>query len=453
MSDPSTPTAPSRSGLSRRQLLGYGLAAGGALAASPVLAACGSSSSSPSGGASAGADAKADLVLTTWNIPADLVAYKKFADAYKQTHPNVNITVQTTPNGDFNQYLSTQLAGGHAPDIIRNTWQQIGRWAKNGGFVALDDYLPADYGKDFGATFWSAAQLNGKVHGIPQHTDTFGTYYRTDVLDKIGVKPPAKLADAWTWDQFLALAREVKQATGKAGLSYGFEGVNTAYRWLPFLYMHGGKLMEDDGVTPAIDNQLGIEAIAWFQSLYNEGLIPKSNTIKGSTTASVENTLVTGQVGLMIFGDWIMGDISKGLKQDKWDVTYMPRDASAASDLGGNLLSVSKSSKNPAVAADFIQFVCNQANMKTFCETDLFLPVRTSLSSAPLDFASQKKQMSLFTEQATTVPAAMAKVETLPSFAAINQVLADQLDLCFIGQQTPQVTAKNISDGIKNAAS
>jgi multiple sugar transport system substrate-binding protein len=449
MPDPSTPAA---ARLSRRKLLGYGAAAAGALAVAPALAACGSSKSS-SGGASAGTDAKADLVLTTWNIPADLIAYKKLAADYKQTHPNVNITVQTTPNGDFNQYLSTQLAGGHAPDIIRNTWQQIGRWAKNGGFVPLDEYLAPDYGKGFGETFWSAAQLDGKVHGIPQHTDTFGTFYRTDVMEQIGAKPPATLDAAWTWDEFLALAREVKKATGKAGVSYGFEGVNTAYRWLPFLYMHGGKLMEDDGVTPAIDSQLGIEAIAWFQGLYNEGLIPKSNTIKGSTTASVENTLITGQVGLMIFGDWIMGDVGKGLKQDKWDVTYMPRDASAASDLGGNLLSVSRSSKNPAVAADFIQFVCNEANMKSFCETDLFLPVRSSLASTPLDFSSQKKQMTLFTEQATTVPSAMAKVETLPSFAAINQVLADQLDLCFIGQQTPQQTAKNISDGIKNAAS
>ena len=450
MSDPFTPAA---SRLSRRRLLGYGAAAAGAVALAPTLAACGSSSKSSSSGASAGADAKADLVLTTWNIPADLIAYKKFAAEYKKTHPGVNITVQTTPNGDFNQYLSTQLAGGHAPDIIRNTWQQIGRWAKNGGLIALDDYLAPDYGKDFGETFWSAAQLNGKVHGIPQHTDTFGTYYRTDVLAQVGAKPPASLDAAWTWDEFLNLAREVKKATGKAAVSYGFEGVNTAYRWLPFLYMHGGKLMEDDGVTPAIDNQLGIEAITWFQQLYTEGLIPKSNTIKGSTTASVENTFTTGQVGLMIFGDWIMGDVAKGLKQDKWDVTYMPRDQSAASDLGGNLLSVSKSSKNPAVAADFIQFVCNEANMKSFCETDLFLPVRTSLASTPLNFSSQKKQMSLFTKQATTVPAAMAKVETLPSFAAINQVLADQLDLCFIGQQTPQVTAKNISDGIKNAAS
>lgn len=435
--------------LSRRRMLGFGATAAGAIAAGPLLSGC--SGSSTSTGSPTGADAKADLVLTTWNIPADLVAYKKYAAAYTKTHPGVNVKIQTTPNGDFNQYLSTQLAGGNAPDIIRNTWQQIGRWAKNGGFVPLDQYLSPNYKAGFGDTFWQAAQYNGKVFGIPQHTDTFGTYYRTDVMDKVGAKIPTSLDAAWTWDQFLSLAKEVKSATGKAAIAYGFEGVNTAYRWLPFLYMHGGKLMEDDGVTPAIDNQAGVETIAWFQNLYNEGLIPKSNTIKGSTTAAVENTFTTGQVGLMIFGDWIMGDIAKALKQSQWGATYMPRDVSAASDLGGNLLSVSKSSKNPGVAADFIQYICNEENMKDFCQTDLFLPVRTTLSSNKLEFSSQQKQMSLFTEQATTVPASMAKVETLPSFTSINQVLADQLDLCFIGQQTPQKTATAIASGIKSA--
>lgn len=296
--------------LSRRRMLGFGATAAGAIAAGPLLSGC--SGSSTSTGSPTGADAKADLVLTTWNIPADLVAYKKYAAAYTKTHPGVNVKIQTTPNGDFNQYLSTQLAGGNAPDIIRNTWQQIGRWAKNGGFVPLDQYLSPNYkAAGFGDTFWQAAQYNGKVFGIPQHPDTFGTYYRTDVMDKVGAKIPTSLDAAWTWDQFLSLAKEVKSATGKAAIAYGFEGVNTAYRWLPFLYMHGGKLMEDDGVTPAIDNQAGVETIAWFQNLYNEGLIPKSNTIKGSTTAAVENTFTTGQVGLMIFGDWIMGDIAK----------------------------------------------------------------------------------------------------------------------------------------------
>lgn len=431
-------------------MLRYAAVAAGGLALAPTLAACSSSAATPSG-ATIGKDAKANLVVTNWNIPADLITYKKFAAEYKKTHVGVNITVQTTLNGDFNQYLSNQLAGGNAPDIIRNTWQQIGRWARNGGFIPLNSYLSPDYGKAFGETFWEAATLNGQIHGIPQHTDTFGTYYRPDVMKQIGAKVPGSFDAAWTWDEFLSLAREVKKAIGKAAVSYGFEGVNTAHRWLPFLYMHGGKLMEDDGKTPAINNAAGVEAITWFHRLYAEGLIPKSNTIKGSATASVENTFITGEIGLMIWGDWIMGDISKGLSQDKWNITYMPRDKTAASDLGGNLLSVSKTSKNPAIAADFIQFVSNEANMKYFCEHDLFLPVRTSLMTTPLDFAAQKEQMTLFSQQATTVPAAMAKVETLSNFAAINQALADQLDLCFTGQQSPKQTASNISDGIKNA--
>ncbi|WP_081416141.1 ABC transporter substrate-binding protein [Gryllotalpicola ginsengisoli] len=437
--------------LTRRQVFRYAAAAAGTVALGSTLAAC--STGAASSQATVGPNTKADLVLTTWNIAADIVTYKKFAADYKKKYPGVNIKVQVTPNGDFNQYLSTQLAGGNAPDIIRNTWQQIGRWAANGGFIALDDYLPKDYGKDFGSTFWSAAQLDGKVHGVPQHTDTFGTYYRTDVMDQIGAKPPASLDDAWTWDELVSLAREVKKATGKSAVAYGFEGVNTAYRWLPILYMHGGKLMEDDGKTPAINTTEGVEAIAWFQKLYSDGLIPKSNTIKGSTTAAVENTFTSGEVGLMMWGDWIMGDIGKALPQDKWNITYMPKDQSAASDLGGNLLSVSKDSKYPAVAADFIQFVCNQQNMQYFCENDLFLPVRTQLMNTQLNFKSNKEQMAVFSKQASTVPAAMAKVETLPDFAAINQVLADQLDLCFIGQQTPKATAKNIADGIKNASS
>lgn len=60
-------------------------------------------------------------MLSSWQIPTDIVAYKKMAAAYQQTHPNVTIKVQETPGGDFNQWFTTQLAGGNAPDIIRIT--------------------------------------------------------------------------------------------------------------------------------------------------------------------------------------------------------------------------------------------------------------------------------------------------------------------------------------------
>jgi multiple sugar transport system substrate-binding protein len=89
--------------------------------------------------------------------------------------------------------------------------------------------------------------------------------------------------------------------------------------------------------------------------------------------------------------------------------------------------------------------------MKYFCENDLFLPVRKSLPASAMHFVQLQPQMALFTEQAATIPSDMSSVETLPAFNAIQAVLADQLDLCFTGQQTATVTAKNISDGISQA--
>jgi len=45
----------------------------------------------------------------------------------------------------------------------------------------------------------------------------------------------------------------------------------------------------------------------------------------------------------------------------------------------------------------------------------------------------------------------MVRVETSPKFDPINQTLADELDLCFTGQQSAAQTAKRISDGVARA--
>lgn len=436
--------------LSRRRALGYGALATGAALGLPALAGCGSSSTSTPRPA---ARARANLVLSSWPVPADIAAYTKFAADYSTSHPNVTIKVQETPAGDFNQWFTTQLAGGNAPDIIRISWQQIGRYAENGGVVPLDGYVGADYGGDFQEALWQAAQLNGKVRGIPQHVDTFATYYNRAILKQVGATVPTRLDQAWSLDEFRSLLVEVKKATGRYGLVYGFGGANTAYRWLPFLHMMGGRLLEDDNQTPAINNDIGIRAIDWFAGLYRDGLIPASNSIRSANDAATIKSFSSGAVGLMIHSDRVLSDTAKASDPRRWGITYMPKDVSAASDLGGNLLAVSKSCKNPAVAADFITFVCDADNMKYFCETDLYLPVRRSLPASSMTFSTLSTQRAVFVAQATTIPPAMARVETLPTFTRIQTVLADQLNLCFTGQQDASTTAKRLEGGIQDAVS
>ena len=87
--------------------------------------------------------------------------------------------------------------------------------------------------------------------------------------------------------------------------------------------------------------------------------------------------------------------------------------------------------------------------MSQFCIDGGFIPVRTSLAEQGLDYTQKPDQMNRFFEQATTVPAKMAREQTVPAFGDIVQVLTDQLEAAFKTGQAPELTARNIANGIR----
>ena len=89
----------------------------------------------------------------------------------------------------------------------------------------------------------------------------------------------------------------------------------------------------------------------------------------------------------------------------EWGVTYLMRDAGAATDLGGNAVVVTDQARNRDVAAEFAKFLVTKENMQTFCEQTTVLPVRKDLADAKLAYASRPDLMPVFQQQATTMPA------------------------------------------------
>ena len=430
--------------IDRRRFLVGGAIGAGALA----LAACGGAGSLESSDSVAD-PSKVSLALSSWYTTGSLKSFRGLADRYHAAHPDVNVTVQVTPGTNFDEWFGIRLAGGQAPDIIRMQYQQAGRYIQNGGLVNIASHLPPGFGDAYLPTFWDSVAHKGGIYGIPHHTDTFATYYRTDFLQQAGATAPDNLNNAWRWEDFLSIARKIKNATGKYAVSIGYAGANTAYRWLPLLYMHGGQLVASDGKTPAIESSQGVSALTWTQNLYKEGLIPPSNTIKGSTANTARQYFTDGSVGLMLNGDNQLTNLSTDMKDNQWGVTYMIRDSGRASDLGGNILAVTRDCRSVKAAVDFLQFVCNQDNTQTFVTDNNYIPTLKALSTKPLPYSYRPELMQRFVEQATTVPATMAKVETASTFGDINLMLADQLDLCFISQQSPAQTASAIASALK----
>jgi len=180
--------------------------------------------------------------------------------------------------------------------------------------------------------------LRDKQFALPHHTDTFALYYNVDFLHNVGVEMPRSLDQSLTWDAFIGVARKlIKKKDARYGFAMGWQN-SAAYRWLPFLYQHGGQLLDAE-----LRSLQGTETLAWTQSWFTEGLVPPSTSVKSSE--QTQALFANGTIGMLLGGDWQIPFLQQSMTKYNWDVTYMPRDVAMASDLGGNCLAVSRDSK------------------------------------------------------------------------------------------------------------
>jgi len=388
------------------------------------------------------AQAPVAMTLAVWGGQAEQDAFNNLIRKYQALHSNVTIRLEVNGNsGQLYQQVDTRLAGKQAPDLFRIQYQQFGRYAAAKALVDLSPYVDAAYASGFAPAFWQATNYQGKPFALPHHTDTFALYYNADILQKLGVEAPTSLEKSWSWQDFIKVARSVKdKGLAPYGFAMGWQ-TGAGYRWLPFLYQHGGQLLDADLRQPLITSKQGVETIAWTQSWFKEGLVPPSTYIK--STEQTQNLFANGTTGLMLNGDWQIPFVDKTAKF-RWGVTYMPRDVGMASDLGGNCLAVSRDAKNPDVAADFLKFMVNEENMREFVTSAQFLPVRKSMMGQDLPFALRPELMKVFVVQAGTIPAHLVSTVTMPVFSKINAGLSDELDLAFTSGQDAATTAANI---------
>lgn len=386
------------------------------------------------------------LTHATWNVPASIASLKDLIKDYDG--PGKPVSVTSTPADNPTSWLSTRLASDTAPEVMTWTYQTLGRFADK-GLIDLSEYLPSDYGQDFLGSYWGGVTMKGGTFAVPLHTNGWGTFMNVDIMNKIGVDVPKGHADAWDWDEFEEIAREVKKATGKYAFSWFLVGSDTASRWLPVLYMHGGAVLNEDQSAPAIDSPEGIEAIEWTRTWFEDGLMSPSNSLKASKAQTAETLFANEQVGMMIASDFKMLAIKDKMPEEKWTVGPLFRDVEEATNLGGNALVVTSTAADPEAAAEYVKYMCSADSMKAFCEASSFVPARKSLVDEGLEWDYRPEAMQMFAQNSKLVPEAMASLETMPQFSEIAALMTDQLELCWTGQQASPDTATAISDGIK----
>jgi len=368
---------------------------------------------------------------------------------FESENPEIKVKKSQVPSpsqGDYYTKLQTRIGGNDAPDVFRVQYQKIGEFSSKGALLDVTDIIEKDKDK-YNKSLMTAVTYEDKVYGLPHHTDTIAIFYNKTYLDKLNIKAPTTLDEAWTWEELTDVAKQIKEkGLAPNGIAMN-ASASSAYRTLPFFFHNGASLLTDDLKAANVTTPEAIETLAFLKDTYTN-YMSKGNSMKGSDDPTMLFT--SGNVGLLMSGNWMIPKFESDMKDFEWGVTYMPVSKSSASDMGGNGLAIPSNSKNTEAAKKFLAFMGEKENVKEFIEKGLFLPSRSDVTG-PFNYdVKDPKMLDLFIEQSKTVPVELAETVTLPEFSKINQALGDSVEELYTQDADPEKVAKDLEEKINS---
>ncbi|MCZ8511578.1 sugar ABC transporter substrate-binding protein [Paenibacillus filicis] len=424
-----------------------------ALTAAVSLSACSSTGSAPTTNTdSRAAEKGAVLKVAYWeSSTSDKAGWDLMLKNFAKDHPEIKLEPQVYPSDTYRQILDTRIAGNDWPDIVRYTYQRLGKFKENDVMLDLTGKISEESLKDLVPAYRSAVTYKGKLVAMPHHTDTMAIFYNKSMFQKSGIRIPKDVNDAWTWDELTGIARKLKADNN---LEYAFGGIwenGSGYRYLPFIYMNGGSVLSKDMKSVTINSPEALAATKLYETWQKEKLVVKT----GFTQTPATNMLfVAKKIAFTFSGSWHLSYMEENMPGN-WGVTYMPQvKGKTGSDMGGNALFAYKGTKYPNAAAIFIDYMTSKDNMKAFSEASNFIPVRTSLLNEGLKYTSFQNEMNLFLNIVKTIDPKLAEDETSDRFQQLNEIYSKNMDPLVVNgsataEQVLQKTQKDMTDALK----
>lgn len=340
-----------------------------------------------------------NISMTWWGDTKRNEVYNKVIDLFEEANPNIKVE---RPFGTWAEYfdkLSTQIAGGNAPDVIGMHQRYVSEYALRG---ALYDLQPlVDSGaldvSDIPDSILKSGYVGDKLYMISQGVTGTGTAYNTSTFDQLGVSYPSM---DWTWDEFSQKVNEIKAAADTKGMDLWASSDFSIdiYNFTYWARSHGEHLFTSEG-------DLGFSeetAVSWFKlwkDYRDQGFIPDAATVSEYDSLPLEQSLfatnkiaITGmpasQIGLFqqqVTDDGVVTICRMPHVEGQPDPEY----------LSGGFFTVNAKSENPEAAGMLISFFINNTEGQKTFKLEQGVPATTTAIDAIKDTLSESEMKSL----------------------------------------------------------
>ena len=306
--------------------------------------------------------------------------------AFRQKNPGATVNVQFQSWGDYKTKFEATLAGGNAPDVIEFGNTDTPKYSAAGALAPL---TKSQYPNS--ATWLSglakAGVYNGRTFAIPYYAGARGVIYRTDQYKAAGIaSTPKSLAE------FMAAGNKLMAKYGRSK-DPTYSAVYYPGRYwhaaMSFVYDFGGQIAAFQGGkwVGTLDSPRAVTGLeAWKRMVLQ---LSKANKTGDENKPQQSLVFAKGKVGAIIGNGWEWGaalDPKTGNPKLDGKIGAYPMPSHTSGKymptfLGGSVLGIPVTSRQKALAADWLAAFTSTANMTRMSVKGGVIPNTTTLAS------------------------------------------------------------------------
>jgi len=390
-----------------------------------LLAACGGGEEATETDTAAKDGASATLKIDVDPRYSEYV--NEIIPAFEEEH---DVTIEISERDMFEGIEALPLDGPAeiGSDILIAPYDRVGVLGQQGHLAEVT--LPDDGRYD--ELDQRQVTLEDKIYGAPFVIESLVLYYNKDLLEQA----PETFEDLEKMSEDDQYAFENEEGTNTAFLA----NWTTAYQYIGLLSGYGGYVFGEDGTDPTdigLNSPKSVEGITyianWYQNVWPQGMLDVT-----SSENFMNELFTSGKTAAVINGPWgASGYDDAGVNYGVSTIPTLPNGAEYEPFAGGVAWAVSKYSKNPELAQEWLDYVTNTENSETLYEVTSEIPANQEARAVASESGNELTK-AVIEQFDSAVP--------MPNIPEMSEVWTGAETLIFdaaSGNKTPQQAAED----------
>lgn len=387
---------------------------------------------------------KEKVTLNFWNgfTGPDGEVLKEIVDRFNEAHEdNIEIKMDVMGWDVLSQKLPTALMTETAPEMVLMIGDNIPQYLANDNFQKLDDFWEYTGLKEesYLKNVLNLGKFGDSYYSLPMQFNLIYLYWNKTLFEEAGLDPNAPPE---TMDELAEYANLLTDpSVNQYGLALPVKGA--PQYWTSFFWNNGGELFDLEMQESLLNSPENIATLEWIDNLAEKGVSPI-----GSTGAELDNLFMSGKLGMIINGPWLIN----GIKSNYIDfgITAPPAGSERQQVIAGNIGFCIPSGVDQAhkeAAYEFIKFWMSDEIIKEWS-------VRNGFPAWSHNVISDEEVMNDPVLGAISPLSELGRGYNPEAFEGISAIDGDALwpmiEAVIVGDDKPEDIIKITSDEIDN---